>query len=388
MRVLIVVENYPPHYGGVEIVFKNTAEGLAARGHDVTLVTHLVKGSVKHETVNGVKIHRVPCTGSRYLFTFLAPLYAWRYAKHADIIHTTTFNAAPAAWLVARLRRKPVVITVHETWIGKWREYTNMNIINSTVHALLEHAVFVPRYDRYICVSESTAKNMRRARKSIAGRVVVNHNGFDYSHWERKKHAAEAKRLRNELGLGKNKVVLAYGRPGYSKGFEFLIKAIPKICAARKDARFVLILSKDKQYLGEYNKILSLIADEGIGDVVKVLLPQGYAKLPPYLAAADCIVVPSLSEGFGYTTVEANAIGTPVVASDTTSIPEVISGKYVLVPPKDPEAIAKGVIQALAGKCKKTPLKRFLWSENIDNLETIYYSLLPSQPRERSTARR
>ena len=64
MKILFVAENYPPHYGGVEVVFEAICEGLAARGHEVTMVTHHVKGTPYRENRNGVNVVRVPCFGS------------------------------------------------------------------------------------------------------------------------------------------------------------------------------------------------------------------------------------------------------------------------------------------------------------------------------------
>ena len=72
MNVLFVIENYLPHIGGVEIVFKNLAEGLVRKGHHVTIVTHRLKNTPAYEELNGVKIHRVNCFHSRYVFTFFS----------------------------------------------------------------------------------------------------------------------------------------------------------------------------------------------------------------------------------------------------------------------------------------------------------------------------
>src|SRR4051812_17557424 len=109
MRILFVLENYRPHIGGVETVFRHLCEGLAAKGHDVTVLTRRIPGTRKEEKLDGVKVVRIACMDSRYLFTFSAFPIVRRYAKNADIIHTTTFNAAPPAWLGSSGR--PVLIT-------------------------------------------------------------------------------------------------------------------------------------------------------------------------------------------------------------------------------------------------------------------------------------
>src|SRR3989338_352399 len=101
MRLLFVCENYLPHYGGAEVVFKNLAEGFVKAGHTVDLVTHRMKGTAKFEVLNGVRVHRVWSANSRYLFSFTSILKVWSIARRADIIQTTTFNGAPPAWLAA-----------------------------------------------------------------------------------------------------------------------------------------------------------------------------------------------------------------------------------------------------------------------------------------------
>ena len=94
-----------------------------------------------------------------------------------------------------------------------------------------------------------------------------------------------------------------------------------------------------------------------------------------YLKAADCIIVPSLSEGFGYVVLEACEMGKPVVATDNTSIPEVIWGNYVLVTPRDAKSIADGVLKAFKGKCVSSKKKVFSWKDNISRHEGIYKEL-------------
>ena len=94
MNILFVVENYYPHIGGVETLFKGLTEGLAALGHQITVVTHRMKDTKKSETINGVKIYRVSCFQSRYLFTVLCLPKVLVLSKKADIIHTSTYTAS------------------------------------------------------------------------------------------------------------------------------------------------------------------------------------------------------------------------------------------------------------------------------------------------------
>ena len=70
MNVLFVCENYAPHIGGAEIVFKTLAEELVKLGHNVDVVTHRIKRTKFFEDINGVKVYRVRSFDNRYVFTF------------------------------------------------------------------------------------------------------------------------------------------------------------------------------------------------------------------------------------------------------------------------------------------------------------------------------
>ena len=86
MKILFVLENYLPHIGGVEIVFKNLSEGLVSRGHNVSIVTHRLKGTKRFEIIKGVKIHRINCFHSRYWFTFLSIPLVLKLARKSEVI--------------------------------------------------------------------------------------------------------------------------------------------------------------------------------------------------------------------------------------------------------------------------------------------------------------
>jgi len=376
MKILFCLENYYPYIGGHEVIFRNLCEGLVKEGHDVSVLTHRIKGTSKEEVINGVKVNRIRCFESRYLFTFLAIPRALKLAKEADIIHTTTFNGAPPAWIAAKIAKKPVVITVHEVWVNKWRELTELGFLSCFIHNFLEKMIYKLSYDKYIGVSMSTQKELIRIGVD-ADKVTYNYNSIDYEHWNPKKY--NGNKIRKKLDLGRDFVVLHYGRPGVSKGTEYLIKAFPKIKEKVENAQLLLILSTDKAYQKRRRYMLKLIDDLKIHDNCLVLAPVKYDELPNYVKAANCVVVPSLSEGFGYTAAEACVMGAPVIASNIASLPEVVYGKSLLVNVKDENAIADGVIKVNEGKIKEIPEKRFTLSDNITNYLNIYKTVLNRQ---------
>ncbi len=372
MKILFVLENYLPNIGGVETIFKNLADGLVKRGHDVSIITHRIKGTKEKENIRGVKVYRVnvPPFGPRYWFTFLSIPKVVKLAKNADIIHTTTFNAAFPSWFASKILGKPCVITVHEVWVGKWMEFTDMNPLNAFLHDLLERMIYSLSFDAYACVSESTKKSLVRVLGSKKNIFRV-YNGFDYALFNPENYKKIDKR---KLGLNENSFVcLAYGRPGVSKGFDYLVKAVPKIKI--KNFQLLLILSSDRRY----NHIINLIHRLKLKNKIKVLKPVQRNELPRYIKTAHCVVVPSLTEGFGYSALEACAMEKPVVVSNTASLPEVIFGKYVLVKPKSSDAIATG-IEMIHGKAYiKTKKKLFTIQKNVEGYTKIYNWLLKQE---------
>ncbi len=368
MNILFILDNYWPFKGGAETLFRNLAEGLAKKGNKVEVLTRHIKGTKACEELNGVRINRIS-TLSRYLFPLLAIPKATALARNADIIHTTTFASALPAYIAAKLRKKPAVITVHEVWLGKWKEYTDMNSISAAMHNFLEKLIYKLKFDRYICVSESTRKQLLGTCRWIKPEnAEVIYNGLDYGHFRPKKHNGRA--ARRNLGIGKEFVCLTYGRAAPSKGMEYAAASVPLIRIP--DFRYIFIVAKD--YSSSYRKFSAEITKAGNSRTL-LLEPVSYEELPDYIAAANCVVIPSLSEGFGYVAAEAAAMGKLIVASNTTSLPEIVSGKYVLVEPKSAKALAEGIEKAYKRTYAVSKLKRFTIDENVKRHLAFYNAL-------------
>jgi len=373
MNLLFVLENYLPHFGGVEVVFKNLCEGLVKQGHSVTILTHKLKDTPKEEIINGVKIRRVRSLRSRKLFSFCALWQAFKLSKNVDIIHTTAFNGAPPGSIAGILRRKPVIIHVHEVWVGMWNKVTNMSKFNALLHNLLEKAIYVLPYSKYVCVSQSTKRQLL-ALKNDPKKIQVILNGyeegvFDPKYWDGQK-------IREKLGLKDKFMLFTWGRPGISKGHEFAILAMQKIKTLVPDAHLIVMLSNKETYKKRYKFLSALVIEKGLQDHISIIDSVPYKELGHYLKAADCIIIPSLSEGFGYTTLEACEMLKPVIATNNTSIPEVIWGKYILIPPRDAQAIADAVKKVKNHTYTTSKRKHFPWKDNISQHEKLYRELL------------
>jgi glycosyltransferase involved in cell wall biosynthesis len=372
MKILMVLEYYPPHIGGVETLFENLAEKLAEMGHSVEVVTCQLPESPHYEKKGGVHIYRVrvPGIGRRYWFTFLALPQVWKLAKTCDVIHTTTYNGAFPALVVSKLRRKKSLITVHEIFCAMWKNLPLMSYANATLHRLLERLVIALPFDKYVCDSRYT-RNALRLSGIKDEKIKTIYPGLDYELFNPQK--ASPAKVRKRLGLKDEFLYLFHGRPGCSKGVEFLIRAVPIISQRIPNSRLLLILSPEPNQ--RYKNILKMIKDLGVEKEIFLLEPVKRGSLPDYIMSADCVVVPSLSEGFGFMAAEACAMGKPVVASDVGSLPEVVSGRYVLTPPRSPQAIADGVYSVYKDEVPERDKKTFDWNETVLEYVNLYQEI-------------
>jgi glycosyltransferase involved in cell wall biosynthesis len=186
-----------------------------------------------------------------------------------------------------------------------------------------------------------TRVRVKRDRTSVAYPPV------DYGFWDAARHSP--RQLRPELGLKESDpLYLYFGRPGVSKGLEYLLEAAVRVSCERPSSRLLMLLSRSP--IGQHQRVQRLINRLGLRDHVIVKDPVPRVELPGYLMAADCVAVPSLSEGFGYAAVEAAALGCRVIATSGHSVQEVVGDAVTLVPPRDPQSLAVAIRDAITNR--------------------------------------
>jgi glycosyltransferase involved in cell wall biosynthesis len=126
-------------------------------------------------------------------------------------------------------------------------------------------------------------------------------------------------------------------------------------------------------------EIDSLIAELGIGDDVVFVGRVPHAETARFYQGADVFAYPSFNETFGLTILEAMACGTPVVTSNTTSMPETAGGAAILVDPHSPQSIAEALRAALlpeaAERLRARGLDRaaqFTWNNTARQTLDVY----------------
>ena len=372
MKICFVYEYYYPHMGGGETLVQQLAEGLASRGHDVCVITSQLPGTDREQTLNGVRISRVPVPrfGDRYWFTILGIRRIMKAAAEADIIQAATYNGAITAWLAAKIKKKPVVLFPFEVLRGLWHKI-GLNPAAAMTYRIFEEAILALPYDSYSCISESTRSVLLKSRISPE-KAFVAYPGIDYELFDPDK-AGNRDEIRASLGIDENTFLYMYtGRPGVVKGVEHLLAAVPEISRRIPHSRLLLLLSSTPP--PKYREAMKLVS--ALGRDVILMEPVPRQQLPRYFHASDCVIVPSLNEGFGFTCAEACAMGKPVVATTAGSLPEVISGKFVSIPPQDSGAIADAVERVFAGDYETSELKRFEWEDAVEKHIETFHRLL------------
>lgn len=375
MNILFICENYYPHKGGAEVLFKNLAQGLVQEGNDVSILTHRLPHTSKEEILGGVKISRVASLNSRYVFSFSSLLKAIREARKHEVIQTTTFNAAFPAWIAAKITGKPVILTVHEVWVGRWKEMAGFSGISSFTHNFLEKMLYHLPFDHYVCVSESTKKDLLKL-KIHPEKTTTIYNGFDYESWNPKRFTVkDARSFREQHQLQDKFVFFSWGRPGPSKGFEYALRAMPTIIKEVPYAVLVLMFGSVEKYPQKYTELMNLIQKINLPNHIKVIPSLPYEQLGIALKAADAAIIPSVSEGFGYTALEAVAMKKPVVVSNAGSLLEVVSGKYQVFESRNVEDLAAKAIKIARGEYLRKKRRTFEWEECIAEYREIYCRL-------------
>ena len=312
LRVLVVAEPMEPC--GVWVYTENLVKGLVRLGHRVSVLTP-----------GGSLLGRAEGLGARL---FVEPgLCRWWGRRGAvrrtlraldgaapEVVHALTVTTQSAARRAARAAGAPYVLTSH-------RFHKRPSPIR--IH---------PSCAGVIAISEAIRENLVNEVRVAKERISIVPNGVDLSRYK----------VPPERPEGSIPVVGSVGRLVPDRGIEFLLHAARLIREGGHDIEYVISGEGP-----EKNRLLSLADRLGLRE--RFTLSAGAADYAGVIPAMDIFVAPSLDEGLGIHIIEAMACGRPVVASSVGGIFNLVrDGKGgFLVPPRDPEAIAKVVISLI-----------------------------------------
>jgi glycosyltransferase involved in cell wall biosynthesis len=324
-RVLIVnwrdIRN--PGAGGAEVHLQEVARRLVRDGFACVQYAHAFPGGSPSEIVDGVEIHR---EGGAFLFnyTVLFGLRRWIRRHRVDLALDDS-NKIP--FLLPWISPVPVVARFHHLF-GR-AIFRETGPLSALYVFLFEGLIrFAYRNVPIITVSPSTRDELE-AKGLDPARIRLAYNGVDLARYRVLEDAVRRPFL-----------IAHVGRLMRYKNVDTLLRAFARVRRAFPEAR--LAIGGD----GNHRPALEKLARElGVSDAVEF---RGFIseeeKIRLYNEAA-VFVNPSLKEGWGLTSIEANACGTPVVAADSPGLRDSVRhGETGLrVPPLDAEAFATAI---------------------------------------------
>lgn len=385
MRILFVLEYFSPHIGGAETLFEQLVQTLVQKGHKVTVLTTRLPGTQAAEKKNGLQILgiKTPPFARRYWFTLLAIPRAINLAREHDIIHTTTYNAALPAWLAAKITGKKIILHVLEVFGRQWFALGEKNLFLSLGFYFYEKLLFILPFNYYIAISQYTKNNLKNFFSINSKKISVVYPQIDKALWNPQKYNREE--FRKKLGLKNEFVYLYFGRPGITKGVEYLIRAVSLVKKKIPRSKLVLILALEPK--NRFVWIKRMIKSFNLQNDVILMSSVSKEVLPGFVKAADCVIIPSLSEGFGLSALEAASMGVPVVATKVGALPKVIFGRYLFIKPKDVISLAEGIIAVNKGKLETRRTKVWETKEQIFKYLNIYEELLETKRKMEKLSR-
>ncbi len=387
LAILVTLAYYAPHVSGLTLHARRLAEGLAARGHRVTVLTSRHLPTLpRREHLHGVQVVRVPvafrlgkgAVMPTYLPTLL-PLLA-----RADVVAinlpATPSEALLLPALARYLLRRPLLATYHcdltlQSGMANRVMELAVRLANLTAAALARRLV---AYTADYAQASTVLRRFPAKVEIIPPPVTI----------PPPDPAAVAALRRRFAPAGEVLLGLAC-RLAPEKGVEVLLRALPAVEAVLGPVR-VLFAGEADHVLGEarFRRLVQPAIDAAGHRWVPlgVLAPP---ELAVFYAACHVTVLPSvnMTESFGLVQVESMLCGTPVVATDLPGVrvPVQRTGMGLIVPPADHEALAAAIVEAV--RCRERFLhdraciaETFPLAGSIAAYEALCYRLARHRP--------
>jgi glycosyltransferase involved in cell wall biosynthesis len=391
----LVVATYawPDHYGGAERVIGEVTAGLAARDHEVLLVTSNTADLPTRETRHGVQVIRYPVERSSpsrfYRSVFRGVRTALRETADfgADLLHVHQPLSGVAAVAPGATRPAPVLSSFyapyHEEYLARFREGRADGAVPASaraVSAVLRHGdrYLLRRSRRVLVLSHYSRAQVARLCPEALERTTVAPAGVDLQRFRPARDEDERRACLARFGLSASTgpMILSVRRLVPRMGLADLVEAGRRM--AGSDTAWQLAIAG----VGPLTESLQTQAREaGLAGRVHLLGHVPDDALPDLYRAAAVFVLPTRSlEGFGMASAEALASGLPVVLTDAGASAELLDGLpgSTLCPPEDPQAIAQALgpllatpeLRTQAGAAARAYAEQHLaWDLHLDAVE-------------------
>jgi glycogen(starch) synthase len=282
------------------------------------------------------------------------------YRESFDVIHAHDWLTFLAGIEARRATGKPLVLHVHAT------EFDRSGGSENAFVTAIERLGF-SQADRIVAVSGYTADLVSRHYDVPAERLRVVHNAID------------AKESVGDWSVEEeDPLVLFAGRVTWQKGPEYFVEAAARVAAEMPRVKFAVAGSGDRM-----SSMMERVASHGLADrfLFTGFLPP--AELDRLYARADVYVMPSVSEPFGLTALEALQQGTPVIVSRTAGVSEVVRN-LLRVEFGDVDDLASKILAVLTFRPLQDALssrgraevRRLSWRESAWRCLNVYRELV------------
>jgi len=375
VKLLLVIGSFT--LGGIERLVTDVCRVLVREGrYDVSICClEGRRGPFLKDVLSlGVPVHDCPRRSRGQFLTFARDFYRLLRTVKPDIVHSHLHWSLPWQIAAAKLARvRSIVVTQHRLSkprrlaLARWKAYA----------ILTRHFV-----DRFTAVSEAVSENIAQHGWASVSDIAIIRNGVDLSVFNT--DCVERDAARERIGVGRSALVGTVGNFRPDKGHKYLVEAARKVLDSGTDCHFVLVGS------GSLRTALEEQVDQ-LDLRTNFSFLGARRDIPEILRAMDVFVLPSVSEGLPIALIEGIASGVPSVGTRVGGIPEVLDDGMagILVPPKDPSALADAIVRVLTdselasrlSKAARERAKGFSIEACVAKYEELYQRLLTRNGR-------
>ena len=316
-------------------------------------------------------------------FRCLIENYKFLKQKRFDIVHTHSTKGGIITRFAAKLSGVPIIVhTIHGTpfqWGFSW-------VLNKTAILLEKNAALFS--DKLIAVANLVKQEFLDVNICPPEKIETIYSGIDFRMFD---ISVDLEAKKRELRITPDEqVVGTVGHLVERKGHIYLIEAAQQVLGKTPNVKF--IIAGEGPYRPEIEK---KIAECNLNH--KVILLGDRNDVPELLSIMDIYVQPSLAEGLGRSMTEALYMKLPVIATAVNAVPELIEHEKtgLLIPPKEPQAIADAIQDLLSHPEKRKQLGEnahrrvfpdFSADLMVDRIENLYLRLLAKKLPEKYSA--
>lgn len=274
------------------------------------------------------------------------------------------------AYLLKFIKLKKTIVTCYD--LIPWAYDKNRSFLWKNNMKGLKNAAQI------ITVSEFSKSEIIKYLKYPEDKIDVIYGAVDHDIYYGNRNREILKRLNIPENF---KIILYVGSEQPRQNVNLLIKAFSKL--KNKLPNIKLLKVGNPHSYGEREKLLKLIGKLGLEQDVIFIGSVLEEELPKWYNAADLLVYPCFYAGFGLPPLEAMACGTPVITSNTTSLPEVIGDAGIMINPHDHDVLSDKMHEVLINEGLKNEMvkkgfkraKMFSWDKSAEKTMEIYDEL-------------